>query len=53
MGADVTGEGETRPMGLADDGVTAEAELAVGCGEAALLTGDGGDEQLTVELLYW
>lgn len=53
-GAEVTGDGDTRDIGPADEAVATDAADApkVGRGEAALLTGDGGDEQFTVELLY-
>lgn len=54
VGAEVTGDGDTKAIGPADDAVATDAAdaLKVGSGEAALLTGDGGDEQFTVELLY-
>lgn len=54
VGADVTGEGETRDMEPADDAaaIAAETGPTAGSGDAELLTGDGGDEQFTVVLLY-
>ena len=51
VGADDTGEADTKDKGPADDEATDIPDD--GRGDAALLTGDGGEEQFTAELLYW